>query len=88
MTGETFIFVSLSALAVFILWEGWQRSRTPKTPLPRSAMEQGFNPGTSSRELALFVAAVAGFVFGFVLIVDLPYPPFHGRGAVVDSALF
>lgn len=88
MTGETFVVVSLSALAAFILWEGWQRSRTSKTPLPRSAMEQGFHPGASSRELALFVAAVAGFVFGSVLIVDPPYPPFHGRGAVLEKVLF
>jgi hypothetical protein len=88
MTGEVFIFLCLGGLALFILWEGWQGRRAAKTPLPRSEMEQGINPGASSQELALFVSAVAGFVFGFTLIVEPSHPPFSGRGAVVDSVLF
>jgi hypothetical protein len=88
MTGEIFVFLSLGALAAFMVWEGWRRRRDSKKPLRRSTMEHGFTPGASSRETAAFVAASAAAVFGFVLVAEPPYPPFHGRGALFGFFLF
>lgn len=88
MLGELLVFLSLGALAIFILWEGWQRRRTSNEPLRRSVMEQGFVPGASSREVAIFVGAGVSAVFGFVLMAVPPHPPFFGRHAFISSLLF
>ncbi|WP_298208293.1 hypothetical protein [Acidovorax sp.] len=88
MSGAIFVFVSLGALAIFILWEAWPRHRTAKKPLRRSEMKQGFDPGASARELALFVASGVFAVFGFFLLIEPSYPPFHGRNALIEHLLF
>jgi hypothetical protein len=86
MTGELFIFLSLGGLALFILWEGWQRHK-PK-PLQRATMAQGFLPGASNNETVLFAFAVVGALFGFVLLDKPPVPPFTGRGAFLSALLY
>jgi hypothetical protein len=86
MIGELFIFLSLGGLALFILWEWWQRQK-PK-PLQRATMAQGFLPGASNNETVLFTCAVIGALFGFVLLEKLPAPPFTGRGAFLSALLY
>lgn len=90
MTDDAFVFVflSLGGLALFILWEGWQRRRPSPAQLPRKKMEQGFVPGAASRELAVFVMAAAVLFFGVTRIMNPQLPPFSGRGALIDSVLF
>jgi hypothetical protein len=86
MTGEIFIFLSLGALALFILWEGWQRCN-PK-PLQRATMAQGFLPGARNNETILFAFGAVGGLFGLVLLDEPPAPPFTGRGAYLSALLY
>jgi hypothetical protein len=86
MTGELFISLSLGGLALFIIWEGWQRHKLK--PLQRVTMAQGFFPGQSNYETVLFAFAGVGALFGFVLLEEPPVPPFTGRGAFLSALLY
>ena len=88
MLDEIILFVTLGGLAIYIVWEGWQRSRAPVNPLERSHMERGFTPGATQREHIAFVAAAVAAIFGFVLLAEPVHPPFTGRGTVIDSFLY
>ena len=81
MGPELALIACLAGLAVFILWESWQR-RKP-TPLQRRTLERGYVPGESNRELIWFTVALVSAVSGAALLELQPTPPFNGRGAAL-----
>ena len=81
MGAELFLLVCLAGLAIFILWEGWQRRRP--APLQRQEMARGFTPGEANREVVWFTVAFACGVAGWAILQIRPAPPFTGRGALM-----
>lgn len=85
---DTLAVISLVALAVFILWEGWQRRRSAAKPLARAELERGYVPGATGHEQALFVAAGVALVAAVALFASPPQPPFEGRRAWLGAAVY
>lgn len=85
---DTLAVISLVALAVFILWEGWQRRRSAAKPLARAELEGGFVPGATGYEQALFVAAGTTLVVAVTLFANPPQPPFESRRAWLGAAVY
>ena len=83
-----FPILTLGGLALFILWESWQRRASSTKPLNRKLMERGFEPGASNKENVLLTLGIAGICFGFYLFDNPPRPPFTGRGSSLDGFLY
>lgn len=88
MVTELISVLLLALLAAFILWESWQSRRSTQKPIPRVNLERGFVPGATSGETALFVFAGAVLFVAISLFINPRHPPFSGRGAVLDTAIY
>lgn len=88
MAAELISVLLLTALAAFILWESWQRRKSAHKPIPRAMLERGFAPGADAGETALFVFAGAVLFIAISLFLNPRHPPFSGRGAVLDTAIY
>jgi hypothetical protein len=88
MVEEVLIFLPLGALALFILWESWQRRASAIKPIDRLAMKPGFEPGQTNRENILFTMAAVGVIASLMLIETPVHPPFTGRSAFFQSLLY
>jgi hypothetical protein len=87
MTAEILLMVSLAALAAFILWESWQRSKPADPRLTQAMGKRGFTPGATGPETVLFWAATLAAVVAVHLFVEPAMPPFTGRGSLVMAFL-
>jgi len=83
-----FPVLTLGGLALFILWESWQRRASTTKPLDRALMERGFEPGASNKESVLLILGGVGICFGFYLFDNPPHPPFTGRWSSFDGFLY
>ena len=83
-----FPVVTLGGLALFILWESWQRRESTSKPLSRALMERGFEPGASNKVNVLLTLGIVGISFSLFLFNSPPHPPFTGRGSIISSVLF
>lgn len=88
MIAELMTALLLVALAAFILWESWQRRKSAHKPISRAMLERGFVPGATAGETALFVFAGAVLFIAISRLLDPRHPPFSGRGAVLDTAMY
>jgi formate hydrogenlyase subunit 4 len=84
MTGDLFVLLSLGALLVFIVWEGWRNRRSAAAR--RAQADEGFTPGGASRELALYVLAAVCAACG-LLAVYFPGAQAAGRSARIVSLI-
>ena len=66
MSGNLFILVSLSALLVFILWEGWRSRRHFRAK--RGHDRAGFVPGGAAHEVGLFLLAAVFLLAGILTL--------------------
>jgi uncharacterized membrane protein len=66
MSADLFVFVALSALLVFILWESWRSRRS--APTKRARSPAGFVPGGAAQEVAFFVLAAAFLIAGVLVL--------------------
>lgn len=88
MVEEVLIILPLGALALFILWESWQRRASAVKPIDRVTMKHGFEPGQTNRENILFTMAAVGGIASLMLIETPVHPPFTGRSAFFQSLLY
>lgn len=83
-----FPVVTLGGLALFILWESWQRRNSAVKPLARATMEHGFKPGATNKENVVLTLAIVGFILGLYMFNNPPHPPFTGRYSTFSSIFY
>ena len=79
MAGDFFVFFALGALLLFVLWEMW-RGR-PDALQRRVRGSEGFTPGGSANEVALFVLASVFLICSGLVIA---YPEWVASGRQAD----